>query len=279
MSTVPLPRTARLDIEDRRYEVDLAGVHDLAIALDFNGTQPAWFGGPPARRVPLVLGSFSGRVDRGSSCNCSTLSVTPHCDGTHTECVGHLTMEHLDARTVVPVGFLPAALLSVAPAAAGATREGSRPPCHGQDLLITAAALRRAWPQAPDFPPSALIVRTLPNPALKRTRDYRAQPAPYLSLQAAQLLVERGIEHLVLDVPSADRADDDGQLSAHRVFFGLDPGETALAAARRPQCTITELAYVDSAATDGAYLLSLQIPAFGGDAVPSRPLLYPVRAL
>jgi hypothetical protein len=26
--------------------------------------------------------------------------------------------------------------------------------------------------------------------------------------------------------------------------------------------------------TDGAYLLELQAPALGGDAVPSRPLLY-----
>ena len=25
---------------------------------------------------------------------------------------------------------------------------------------------------------------------------------------------------------------------------------------------------------DGAYLLELQVPALGGDAVPSRPLLY-----
>ena len=28
------------------------------------------------------------------------------------------------------------------------------------------------------------------------------------------------------------------------------------------------------ALADGAYLLELQVPALGGDAVPSRPLLY-----
>ncbi len=27
---------------------------------------------------------------------------------------------------------------------------------------------------------------------------------------------------------------------------------------------------------DGLYLLELQVPALGGDAVPSRPLLYPL---
>ena len=121
-------------------------------------------------------------------------------------------------------------------------------------------------------------MRTLPNPSLKRRRDYRAEPAAFLSLPAAALLVARGIEHLVLDVPSADRADDGGQLSAHREFFGLAAGSVALADVRRPQCTITELAYIDDAVADGAYFLNLQIPALGGDAVPSRPLLYAVRA-
>jgi len=125
----------------------------------------------------------------------------------------------------------------------------------------------------------ALIVRTIPNPPTKRQRDYRAVPAPFLSLPAATLLVERGIEHLVLDVPSADRASDQGLLSAHREFFGLAAGESARAAVRRPQCTITELAYIGDAASDGACLLALQFPSLAGDALPSRPLLYPVHAL
>ena len=120
-------------------------------------------------------------------------------------------------------------------------------------------------------------MRTLPNSAHKRTRDYRNEPAAFLSLPAAELLVARGIEHLVLDVPSADRASDGGLLSAHREFFGLPAGSVALAAVRRPQCTITELAFIEDAVTDGCYLLGLQLPALGGDALPSRPLLYPVR--
>jgi kynurenine formamidase len=193
--------------------------------------------------------------------------------------VGHLTAEPLDARAVVPLAFLPALLLSIGPESAASTPERSGPASRDGDLLMTRAALLRAWPAAMAFAPRALVVRTLPNPPAKRARDYRAQPAPYLSLPAAQLCVERGIEHLVLDVPSADRADDAGLLSAHRAFFGLPAGESRLAAARRPQCTITELAYIDDAVADGSYLLSLQIPGLGGDAVPSRPLLYPVHAL
>jgi kynurenine formamidase len=270
------PVAAWCEIEGRRFRVELAQAHDLAIALDFDGRQPRWFDAPAARSTALASGRFSGRVELGASCNCSSVSLTPHCDGTHTECAGHLTREALAVRTVVPAGFLPALLLSVSPARAAETAERSLPPPEAADLLITREAIGRAWPSPLEFGPRALIVRTLPNPPAKRSRDYRVNPAPYLSLAAAAFMVERGIEHLLLDVPSADRADDGGLLSAHREFFGLPGGSTSLAAVRRPQCTITELVYVEDRVADGAYLLSLQIPALGGDAVPSRPLLYPV---
>ena len=267
-----------LDLEGQPFRVDLRRAHDLAIALNFDGAQPRWFGGPQAGSAPLVNASFSGSVATGASCNCSTLKLTPHCDGTHTECAGHLTLERLDARFVVPLELLPALLLSVAPQRADTTAEISSPAPHASDLLITAGALSQAWPGALPFKPRALIVRTLPNTAAKRTRNYAEQPAAFLSLPAATLLVERGIEHLVLDLPSADRTNDAGHLSAHREFFGLAAGSTALSAVRRPQCTITELAFIDDAVADGVYLLSLQIPALGGDALPSRPLLYPLLA-
>ena len=249
--------------KNQQYRVDLSDAYDLAIALDFDGVQPRWFCAPQAHSTPLLSGAFVGRVASGASCNCSTVTLTPHCDGTHTECVGHLTTDRLDVRTVVPKGLLSALLLSVTPTAAA-----------GTDGLITRGALSAAWPDPLAFEPRALVVRTRPNPVSKRSRDYLREPAPYLSVAAAELLVERGIEHLVLDVPSADRPDDAGCLSVHREFFGLPTGSVALADARRAHCTITELAYIDDAIADGAYLLSLHIPAFGGDAVPSRPMLY-----
>jgi arylformamidase len=276
-TTIRAPQPVTLDIDGRRYRAELDNPLDLAIPLKFDGIQPRWFDAPPAHRSPLASGRFTGEVQSGASCNCSTVTFTPHCDGTHTECAGHLTLERLEARTVVPAGLLRALLVSVTPTPARDTKESTRPTPQDDDLLITGAALERAWPAALPFAPQALVVRTLPNPVEKRARDYRAKPAAYLSVPAAALLVARDIEHLVLDVPSADRADDGGRLSAHREFFGLPAGSTALAAVRRPQCTITELAYVDDRVSDGAYLLSLQIPALGGDALPSRPLLFPVQ--
>ena len=67
---------------------------------------------------------------------------------------------------------------------------------------------------------------------------------------------------------------DEGRLTAHRIFFGLPRRSVELAAAARPEATVTELAYMADQLTDGAYLVELQAPALGGDAVPSRPLLY-----
>jgi kynurenine formamidase len=268
------PQRATVEIDGRVLAFDAAHPHSLAFELDFDGRQPHWFGGASARSSALQVGGFNGSVRNGASCNCRTLSFTPHCDGTHTECAGHLTLEPQQVRDVVPAGFVPALLLSVAPVRAADAGEGTEPAPRADDRLITRAALVQAWPATLPFAPTALIVRTLPNSAAKRTRDYDAEPAAFLSLPAAQLLAERGIAHLVLDVPSADRADDAGQLRAHRAFFGLAPGSAALAEVQRPGSTITELAWIDDALPDGPWLLCLQVPALAGDALPSRPLLY-----
>jgi arylformamidase len=264
---------ARISLGGREVWVDLSQPVDLAVALDFSGPQPRHFSAPPATAQPLEVGAFSGAVTHGASCNCDVITLIPHCNGTHTECVGHLTRETVTAFRVVPAGLIAAILVSVAPESAGAAREGSEPAPLAHDRLITRRSLERSWGRAP-FEPRALIIRTLPNPPEKRTRDYSGHTPPYLSREAAELLVEHGILHLIVDLPSIDRVHDEGRLSAHRVFFGLPPGATALAAATRPDATITELAYVPESLADGAYLLELQVPALGGDAVPSRPLLY-----
>ena len=175
---------------------------------------------------------------------------------------------------MIPAGLLPAVLLSVDAEPAPAEGEDTEPAPERGDRLITARALERAWPAAAPFEPQALLIRTLPNTAGKLTRDYSIETPPYLTQQAAQLLVRRGIWHLIVDVPSIDRTHDEGRLTAHRIFFGLPRRSVELAAAARPEATVTELAYMADELADGAYLVELQAPALGGDAVPSRPLLY-----
>ncbi len=267
---------ARLDLEGVTLLADLAAGMSLARVLEFHGPQLQCFGAPAARSEPLVIGAFNGRVAQGASCNASVLSLAPHANGTHTEGVGHLTIERVDAWRLIPQRLLVAVVLTVTPVEAADSDEDSVPRPLPGDGLITHAAITQGWPAAPAprLNARAAVIRSLPN---ARDKFCQPGPAPFLSSAAVQGLVARGIEHLVLDVPSADRASDGGALTAHRLFFGLPPGSTQLAAATRAECTISELAYISDAIADGWYLLALQAPAIAGDAVPSRPVLYPLR--
>jgi kynurenine formamidase len=271
---------ARLDFDGVALLADLASGISLGRVIDFEPGGLRCFGAHAASSSPLQVGEFSGSVARGASCNCSVLTLTPHANGTHTESAAHLTAEPLNAYGVVPNRMLLAALVTVEPELAADAHESSLPVPHDADQLITRAAIERGWPAppAPRLAARAAVIRTLPNAPDKFAGGGLAAPPPFLSSEAAAWLVERGIEHLVLDVPSADRIEDGGKLTAHRLFFGLPPGSSRLAEARRRECTITELAYVADVLRDGWYLLSLQAVAIAGDAVPSRPLLYPLRA-
>lgn len=268
---------ARFEVEGRRLNADFAQPLSIAIPLDFNGPQPSFLDAPPAAARPLNSGGFTGDIRAGGSCNCEQLTLVPHCNGTHTECVGHVTDDRVAVADRIRGGIVLALLVSLQPVAAAATREDSDPAPAPTDQLVTAGALAAAVALHPGLAPRALVLRTLPCHASRLTHVYRGgAPAPYLSRQAAAWLVDRGIEHLVLDLPSADRADDRGRLTAHRLFFGLPAGGRHARDAERPQASITELAWVAPTIHDGWYLLDLQIPAFLSDAAPSRPLLYPV---
>jgi arylformamidase len=270
------PQWARLDIDGIGLLADLAAGASLARVLDFKGLQLRCFGAPAATSKALQTADFTGRVDRGGTCNASVITLTPHANGTHSECVGHLTAQPVDVYKVIPQRLLIATLLSVEPELAAASAEGTSPKPQGTDLLITRAAMERAWPTPPEprLSGRSAVIRTLPNSRDKYVED---GGAPFLSREAATWLVARGIEHLVLDVPSADRGSDGGEMTAHRIFFGLPPASAMLADAQRRDCTITELAFVSDTVADGWYFLSIQTPAIAGDAIPSRPVLYPLR--
>lgn len=269
---------ARFEIGGRQLSADFARPFSIAIPLEFGGPQPSCFDAPPATARPFEAGTFVGDTRAGGSCNCDLLTLAPHCNGTHTECVGHVTEERVAVADCVQGGVVFALVVSIAPVSAASTDEGSDPVPAEDDQLVTAAALQVASARHRGPAPRALVIRTLQAGADRPLRSYRGTaPAPYLSRQAAAWLVDSGIEHVVLDLPSADRADDGGRLTAHRIFFGLPAGSRRAAEARRPQASITELAWVPAGVPDGYYLLDLQIPAFRADAAPSRPLLYAVQ--
>jgi hypothetical protein len=273
-----------LDLEfttlGRRWQAVVSAPVDLAITLRFPGPQPRFFADAPASAAPLRTGGFTGTVASGASCNCGVYTLSPHCHGTHTECVGHVTDNATALAGLTPVPPALALLVSVRPEPLGTTAADSAGPRHASDPVITRALLATAAARWIRDPWTALVVRTLPNDPGKCHRLYEGPcPAPYFTAEAMQWIVERSVVSLVVDLPSLDRADDGGSLTAHRVYWGLPPDVLDAHQARRGRALVTELAYVPDSATDGLYLIDLQVPAFAADAAPSRPVLYPVREI
>jgi hypothetical protein len=246
-----------VEIAGRRWRVGTRG-HDLSIPLAFDGPQPTFFGASPAAGTVVTAGSFVGDVARGGSCNCSTYTLTPHCNGTHTECVGHVTAERLSVRDHSGEHFNPALLVSVGPVP-----------------VITRAVLTAAVSPHQLSHYNALVLRTRPNTREKLERNYDRAPAPYFDADAMHWIVSNGVTALVVDLPSLDRHDDPA-LTTHRIFWGLPPGATRAAEAARPTATVTELAFIADSIADGPYLLNLQVAPFVADAAPSRPILLPL---
>ena len=270
-----------LDLEftthGRRWQADLSTPVDLAIVLQFPGPQPLVFAEEPARSAPLRAGGFTGTVASGASCNCSIHTLAPHCHGTHTECVGHVTDDATSVAALTPAPPVLAVLVTVRPEPLGSATTAPAGTHAATDHVITRSMLASAASRWVSDPWTALAVRTLPNDPGKRHRRYEGScPAPYFTTDAMHWVVEHGVTSLVVDLPSLDRADDGGALAAHRVFWGLPPGALDARLARRRRALVTELAYVPDGAPDGLYLLDLHVPALAADAAPSRPVLYPV---
>jgi arylformamidase len=137
---------ARIRLGKSDYRIDLGRPISLAIEISFLGDEPRSFDAPRATSQPMVVSGFSGSVSSGASCNCRTITLTPHCNGTHTECAGHLTKDLLEAHRVIPAGLLPAVVMSLTPEAQSESQETSDPPPQAEDKLITRRALEAAWP-------------------------------------------------------------------------------------------------------------------------------------
>lgn len=263
-----------LTLRGEKYQAMLDQVIDIAVALDFDGEQPRHFGSPAATAETLSVDGFVGDVRRGGSCNCEEYRFVPHCVGTHTECVGHLTTQRVSVHDCLGDSMMVALVISVAPEDASTCNEQTDSTTQSGDTLITAAALSAAGANTNGI--DALVIRTLPNDPSKKHRDHSLSPTPFLTIDAVNWISGQQFKHLLVDTPSLDRCNDQGRLTAHRLFWGLEPDQTDYAAARFPDRTVTEMIYVPELVADGEYLLNLQVAAFVSDAAPSRPRLFPL---
>jgi arylformamidase len=247
---------------------------DISIPLKFNGPQPNAFGVESATAKACEHGSLVGDTRRGGSCNFEQVTLIPHCNGTHTESVGHVTKERISVRECLTDVLVSAKLISVDPQPAVTCGESYAVPFGGKDIVITRSSLEQAI--ASDRP-DALVVRTLPNDDSKLTRTYADSAAAYFTTEAMEFLVSLGIRHLLVDLPSIDRMSDEGKLSNHRIFWNVEPGSFRMSADTRMNCTITELIYAADDVSDGDYMLNIQIAPFESDASPSRPILLKIK--
>lgn len=264
---------AKISLKTIDFEVNFSKGNDISIPINFNGEQPNTYGVDIATSKPYQDGQFIGDTRKGGPCNFETYSFTPHCNGTHTECIGHITDERVSVLTSLNQEMIPATLVSVTPRN---TTENYTPDLNKEDLVITKEDLEM---QLKDINPvflQALIIRTLPNSDNKKSRDYMIVSPAFFSIDAMEYIVSLRVDHLLVDTPSVDRLLDDGHLSAHNVFWETKGKEFNPNTQNK---TITEMIFAPSSLEDGTYLLNLQIPAFFSDAAPSRPIIYKINEL
>lgn len=245
----------QLQLNDKHYQANLSKPFDISLPLkEGSGNNPSCYWAEGVKFETIRSGNFVGSVQQGGSVNYQKLSLTPHGNGTHTECYGHISSETVATiNQSLKLFHFPAELISVHP----------QLQANG-DYVITLDEVKKRFTH---FGVKAIVIRTLPNPWSKKTQQYSGTNPAYLHADASRFLVEKEIEHILIDLPSLDREVDEGKLSAHKEFWKFPH-------AIRKHATITELIFVEDEVKDGLYLLNLQITSLEMDASPSKPILY-----
>ena len=238
----------------KKFHFDPQKPIDISIPLREGDNNVNSFRAEPVLFETIRSGDFTGSVKEGGPCNYKKVQITPHGNGTHTECYGHISPdESATINNCLKEFIFFAELISIAPQKQ-----------DNGDRIITFEDFKEAMD---DKHPEALIIRTLPNSEAKKSCQYSGTNPPYLDPEICRYLCSINVKHLLIDLPSVDKEDDGGILKAHHEFWQL---ENEI----RKDCTITELIYVEDNITDGQYLLNLQIISMESDASPSKPILY-----
>jgi len=247
-----MPMRATITLNKKPVTVDFSKPIDLSIPVVSGDANPvAWYLNPP-KIEPVVEGKWVAAVAQGAVVNFNNIYYNPHAHGTHTECVGHITEKVHSINQNLKTFMFSAEVITLVPEP------------HNGDFVFTKKLAQRAL-QGKN--PEAVVIRTLPNTATKRSRKWSHTNWPYLLEETAVFFRESGIKHLLIDLPSVDREEDGGVLAAHNAFWNTD-GKI------RMDATITEMIFVPHTVSDGSYLLNLQIASFENDASPSKPVLY-----
>ena len=247
---------AEIHYNSKKYRINLAKPMDISIPLrNGNENVSAWYIEPP-KIFPVKSDDWVGCVEEGGDVNFNNIHFNPHSHCTHTETVGHITETVHSIHKHLNQFFFLAELVTIPP---------EKP---DKDFVITKRQLQFALGNKKR---DAIVIRTLPNFREKRNMDYSHTNPPYIEEAGAIYLREKGIKHLLIDLPSIDKEKDQGKLLAHNAFWNT-------ARDLRLDATITEFIYVENAIEDGMYFLNLMVAPFENDAAPSKPVLYTIES-
>ena len=255
-----------LQKDGRTYSFQTEKGKDISISLNPNGPR-AWYV-EPMRIEPVRTEQFLGSVAEGGAVNFRDVYFNPHGHGTHTENVGHIIDTEVPVVKSVGSSHYMAKLITVE-----LRQDVSQDAMQDSTKDVTQDAEQGDWVvneeslMGMDLNVEALIIRTKPNDHSKTNKQYSGTNFPYLTVGAMQRIIDAGVQHLLIDLPSVDREEDGGALAAHHLFWNV-PAEPNF------QKTITELIYVPNEIADGMYVLNLQVSNFANDAAPSRPMLF-----
>ncbi|GAA0210659.1 hypothetical protein GCM10009123_17550 [Kangiella japonica] len=267
----------RVEFDDQVFQLELSQASSIAIPLAFNQQQPNHFGVDKAQAQAIEGDGFVGDTRRGGSCNVQSISMVPHCNGTHTETVQHIIDQAVPVGDALSSSLTSCYVLSVEAEAAANCQESYHPNLEASDRVITKRALEEQLTSADLDLMGAIAVRTLPNDTSKQSRTYSSdEQPPFFTTEAIEWLSQSNIHHLLVDFPSIDKMYDEGQLHNHHIYWNVPAGSHELTDTTLVHRTITEMIFINDDITDGLYWLNLQIPHFQLDAAPSRPVLYPL---
>lgn len=246
---------ASIQHKGKIYKADLTKPIDISIPLKAGTDNVNAWHANPVKIEPVRVDDWVGEVKSGASVNFRNISFNPHGNGTHTECVGHISKEDYSINQCLKEFLFIAELISILP--------DEQP---DGDFVVTETHIKNCLEGKR---PEALVIRTISNPHSKMGTQYSDTNPPYIAEEAMRYIVSLGINHLLIDLPSVDKEKDGGKVLAHHIFWDYPAN---------PQTgkTITELIYVPNDVLDGTYLLNLQIASFENDATPSKPVLYKV---
>ena len=104
-----------LRIKNEQFKADLSKPLDISIPLEAGVNTVNCFYAPFMEIEPVVAGDFIGSTKKGGAVNFKNVRFNPHGNGTHTECVGHISKENYTINKILRQFHFLAKLISVYP--------------------------------------------------------------------------------------------------------------------------------------------------------------------